>query len=47
MNPAATRAGVGVWLANNGPRLIIGAQEAFRGHNSGQAWQARIRGTLS
>jgi len=31
MNPAATQAGLGGRLANNGPRLIIGAQEAFRG----------------
>ena len=33
MNPAATQAGVGARLANDGPRLIIGAQEAFRGLN--------------
>ena len=31
MNPAATQVGVGGRLANNGPELIIGAQEALRG----------------
>ena len=31
MNPAGTQAGVGARPANNGPGLVIGAQEAFRG----------------
>jgi len=45
MNPAATQAGVGARLANDGPRLIIGAQEAFRGLNRlAQQW-ADLAGT--